>query len=211
MRLLFSRSCLAFLLAAICACHPAKAQTESQPGEPSATAVDRPSSTAPIQGMDPYHCFPSNGDFAGIVSETRGVDFCYYVKVATALTREAWVPLIPREVNSPIFKTGEVVMVFTILPDGHLDPSSIKVQQSSGDAALDRASRGAIETAVFRPLPIEYKGPGLTLSFHFYYNVESPNAPPSKAQMTPRTGQKPGILTVGYNWKLCCANNKAHK
>ena len=157
-----------------------------------------------MQGMTPYHCVPAPGDFAVITSETQGVDFCFYLKDAMTITQDAWRPLIPRDVDKPFYKKGEVLVAFTILPNGHLDPTSLAIKQSSGDAALDRAARGAIETSVYNHLPAEYHGPGLTLNFRFYYNAEDLHAGPTHAQMTPRT-RGPGLFHVGYDRKLCCS------
>jgi TonB family protein len=172
-------------------------------------AAQTPAANAPpdiMKGMTPYHCFPAQGEFSTIESDTQGVDFCFYLKDAMTKTQEAWRPLVPPEVDKPFFKKGEVVVTFTILANGHIDSSNLIIKQSSGDAALDRAASGAIETAVFNHLPAEFHGPGLKLSFRFYYNVEDLHAGPTKAQMTPRT-RGPGIFHVGYDRKFCCSTN----
>jgi TonB family protein len=159
-----------------------------------------------MQGMTPYHCFPAPGNFAVIDSDTQGVDFCFYLKDAMTITRDAWIPLIPRDVDKPFYKRGEVLVAFTILPSGQVDPASLTIKQSSGDHALDRAAQGAIQSSVFNRLPSEYHGPGLTLNFRFYYNVENVSSGPTKAQMTPRL-RGPGIFHIGYDHKICCSNN----
>jgi hypothetical protein len=186
------RPAINLALCVACACAPALSRASDKPGKSLDPAA-----------MSPYHCFAQTGDFGSILSDTEGVDFCYYLKDSMRSTRDAWVPLIPREVQSPIYKAGVSVLVFTISPSGHVVPESLHVQQTSGDPALDRASRGAIETAVFQPLPAEYHGSGLTLSFRFYYNTPLPDAGPTPAQMTPRATH-PGIFNVSYSTKLCC-------
>jgi len=108
---------------------------------------------------------------AQILSDTQGVDFGPYMQRLIRETYRTWDPLIPEEVNPPINKTGKVEIIFTILPNGRLQPHAMLLTGRSGDVALDRAAWGAIEGADYPPLPKEFHGPYLQLRFMFEYNT----------------------------------------
>jgi hypothetical protein len=107
-----------------------------------------------------------------ILSDTQGVDFSEYLKRLVNNTYRAWIPLLPEETEPPISKEGETYIVFTILPDGHLaPPPAMKLEASSHDTALDKAAWGSlVSQGQLPPLPSQYRGPGLTLRFHFMVN-----------------------------------------
>ena len=111
------------------------------------------------------------GGGAQILSDTQGVDFGPYLQKVIRETYRTWDPLIPEEVNPPILKKGEAEIVFTILPNGRLQPHAMLLTGRSGDVALDRAAWGAIEGADYPPLPHEFHGPYLQLRFRFEYNI----------------------------------------
>ena len=117
----------------------------------------------------PQHSGANGG--AQILSDTQGVDFGPYMQKVIRETYRTWDPLIPEEVNPPILKRGECEIVFTILPNGRLQPHAMILTGRSGDVALDRAAWGAIEGADFPPLPREFHGPYLQLRFRFQYNI----------------------------------------
>jgi TonB C terminal len=108
---------------------------------------------------------------AEILSDTQGIDFGPYLQKLIRETYRTWDPLIPEEVNPPISKRGECEIVFTILPNGRLQPHAMLLTGRSGDVALDRAAWGAIEGADYPPLPHEFHGPNLQLRFRFQYNI----------------------------------------
>jgi hypothetical protein len=108
---------------------------------------------------------------AQILSDTQGVDFGPYLQRVIRETYRTWDPLIPEEVNPPILKRGQCEIVFTILPNGRLQPHAMILSGRSGDVALDRAAWGAIEGADYPPLPHEFHGPYLQLRFRFQYNI----------------------------------------
>jgi hypothetical protein len=118
---------------------------------------------------------PSLTDHTGgdlqVLSDTQGVDFGPYLQKVIRETYRTWYPLIPEEVNPPILKRGECEVVFTILPNGRLQPHAMILTGRSGDVALDRAAWGSIEGADYPPLPREFHGPYLQLRFRFQYNV----------------------------------------
>lgn len=106
-----------------------------------------------------------------VLSDTQGVDFGPYLQKVIRETYRTWDPLIPEEVNPPILKRGQCEVVFTILPNGRLQPHAMILTGRSGDVALDRAAWGAIEGADYPPLPREFHGPYLQLRFRFEYNI----------------------------------------
>ncbi|HTJ28938.1 MAG TPA: hypothetical protein VL346_00465 [Acidobacteriaceae bacterium] len=106
-----------------------------------------------------------------VLSDTQGVDFGPYLQKVIRETYRTWDPLIPEEVNPPIYKKGQVEIVFTILPNGRLQPHAMILTGRSGDVALDRAAWGAIEGADYPQLPSEFHGPYLQLRFRFEYNM----------------------------------------
>jgi len=114
---------------------------------------------------------PGAGGGAQILSDTQGVDFSGWLQKAVYETHRAWDPIIPEEVNPPILKRGEVEIVFTVLPNGRVQPGSMHLTGRSGDTALDRAAWGGIVGADYPPLPSEFHGPYLQLQFRFMYNV----------------------------------------
>jgi hypothetical protein len=118
---------------------------------------------------------PALTDHAGgglqVLSDTQGVNFGPYLQKVIRETYRTWYPLIPEEVNPPILKRGECEVVFTILPNGRLQPHAMILTGRSGDVALDRAAWGSIEGADYPPLPREFHGPYLQLRFRFQYNV----------------------------------------
>jgi outer membrane biosynthesis protein TonB len=80
-----------------------------------------------------------------------------------------WDPLIPEEVQPPLYKKGIVGIVFSILPDGSI--GGIKLETTSGDVALDKAAWYAITSeGQFQPLPRQFHGPDLELRVGFFYN-----------------------------------------
>jgi outer membrane biosynthesis protein TonB len=106
---------------------------------------------------------------AQILSDTQGVDFSAYMRRLHADIQRNWDPLIPEEVQPPLYKKGIVGIVFSILPDGSI--GGIKLETTSGDVALDKAAWYAITSeGQFQPLPRQFHGPDLELRVGFFYN-----------------------------------------
>jgi outer membrane biosynthesis protein TonB len=118
----------------------------------------------PAPGRD-----PRGGGGARILSDTQGLNWDPWLQKAVRETYRTWDPLIPDEVLPPISKRGEVAIVFTVLPNGRLQPKSMTLVGRSGDVALDRAAWGAIESADYPQLPREFTGPNLQIEFVFDY------------------------------------------
>jgi hypothetical protein len=107
-----------------------------------------------------------------ILSDTQGVDFNGWLERWHQETMRTWDPLIPDEVNPPIYKSGQLQIRFKILPNGRLMDGSMVLEGSSGDVALDRAAWGALTGSNYPPLPRDFHGPYLELRALFQYNME---------------------------------------
>ena len=107
-----------------------------------------------------------------VLSDTQGVDFSTWLQRWHWETEHTWDPLIPDEVNPPIYKSGMVAIEFKVLPNGRLMPDSVHLVGRSGDTALDRAAWGALTGSNYPPLPHEFHGPYLELRAYFLYNME---------------------------------------
>jgi TonB family protein len=129
------------------------------------------SSQVPMGGL-PLH--PGAGGGVQIISPTEGVDFSAWLAAWHYETERTWDPLIPDEANPPISKQGQVMIEFTVLPNGRLAPDSVHLVGRSGDTALDRAAWGALTGSSYPPLPRDFHGPYITLRAWFLYNMEPP-------------------------------------
>jgi len=109
-----------------------------------------------------------------VLSDTQGVDFTSWLMRWHWETERTWDPLIPDEVNAPIYKSGMVAIRFKVLPNGRLMDGSLVLEGRSGDVALDRAAWGALTGSNYPPLPRDFHGPYLELRAWFLYNMEPP-------------------------------------
>ena len=109
-----------------------------------------------------------------VLSDTQGVDFSNWLQRWHWETEHTWDPLIPDEVNPPIYKSGTVAIRFKVLPNGRLMDGSLVLEGRSGDVALDRAAWGALTGSNYPPLPRDFHGPYLELRAYFLYNMEVP-------------------------------------
>jgi hypothetical protein len=109
-----------------------------------------------------------------VLSDTQGVDFSSWLARWHWETEHTWDPLIPDEVNAPIYKSGMVAIRFKVLPNGRLMDGSLILEGRSGDVALDRAAWGALTGSNYPPLPRDFHGPYLELRAWFLYNMEPP-------------------------------------
>ena len=107
-----------------------------------------------------------------VLSDTQGVDFSNWLQRWHYETQRTWDPLIPDEVNPPLYKSGMVAIRFKVLPNGRLMDGSLVLEGRSGDVALDRAAWGALTGSNYPPLPREFHGPYLELRAYFLYNME---------------------------------------
>jgi len=109
-----------------------------------------------------------------VLSDTQGVDFSSWLARWHWETERTWDPLIPDEVNAPIYKSGMVAIRFKVLPNGRLMDGNMILEGRSGDVALDRAAWGALTGSNYPPLPRDFHGPYLELRAWFLYNMEPP-------------------------------------
>jgi hypothetical protein len=109
-----------------------------------------------------------------VLSDTQGVDFSSWLARWHWETEHTWDPLIPDEVNAPIYKSGMVAIRFKVLPNGRLMDGSLILEGRSGDVALDRAAWGALTGSNYPPLPRDFHGPFLELRAWFLYNMKPP-------------------------------------
>ena len=107
-----------------------------------------------------------------VLSDTQGVDFRNWLQRWHHETENTWDPLIPDEVNPPIYKSGMVAIRFKVLPNGRLMEGSLQLEGRSGDTALDRAAWGALTGSNYPPLPRDFHGPYLELRAYFLYNMQ---------------------------------------
>lgn len=107
-----------------------------------------------------------------VLSDTQGVDFRNWLIRWHRETENTWDPLIPDEVNPPIYKSGMVVIRFKVLPNGRLMDGSVVLEGRSGDTALDRAAWGALTGSNYPPLPSAFHGPYIELRATFLYNMQ---------------------------------------
>jgi outer membrane biosynthesis protein TonB len=107
-----------------------------------------------------------------VLSDTQGVDFSAWLHAWHYETEKTWDPLIPDEVNAPIYKSGMVAIRFKVLPNGRLMEGSVVLEGRSGDVALDRAAWGALTGSNYPSLPRDFHGPYLELRAFFLYNMK---------------------------------------
>lgn len=106
-----------------------------------------------------------------VLSDTQGVDFGRYIQRLLAEVRRAWLPLIPEECNSPLFKQGITGVRFTIQPDGRI--TGMNLDYSTHDDAINRAAWGSLKSlGSAPPLPKEFHGPNLELRIEFRVNKD---------------------------------------
>jgi len=109
-----------------------------------------------------------------VLSDMQGVDFNRYLARLLADVRRAWLPLIPEECNSPLFKQGITGVRFTIQPDGTIRAQEMHLDYSTHDVAIDRAAWGSIRSlGQTAPLPKEFHGPNLELRIEFRVNKDN--------------------------------------
>jgi TonB family protein len=106
-----------------------------------------------------------------VLSDTMGVDFGPYLARVLQDVKMNWYNLIPESARAPIMKKGKVSIEFAILKNGQI--AGMKLNETSGDVALDRGAWGGITASnPFPPLPAEFGGQYLALRFHFFYNPD---------------------------------------
>ena len=91
-----------------------------------------------------------------VLSDTQGVDFSRYLSRLLADVRRNWIPLIPEEANSPLYKQGITGVRFTIQSNGTI--SAMNLDYSTHDDAINRAAWGSIKAlGQAPPVPKEFE------------------------------------------------------
>jgi len=104
-----------------------------------------------------------------VLSDTMGIDFGPYLQRVLHDIKQNWYNLIPEEARAPILKRGKLSIEFAILKEGKI--AGMKLDETSGDVALDRGAWGGITASnPFPPLPDEFRGQYLALRIIFFYN-----------------------------------------
>jgi outer membrane biosynthesis protein TonB len=128
------------------------------------------------------------------------VEFNPYLRHIRQIINSSWIPLIPKEADAPVSKSGEVVICVKILPNGRLMDGGMVLEGRSGDEALDRAAWGALTTSIFPRLPVEFNEPYLEARFVFVYNLGRNPAVSNDRSKGLKT-YKPMGITLGYKSK----------
>ena len=117
------------------------------------------------EGVRPHAGLRADYD---VLSDTAGWDYGPYLARVVNSVRLHWYQLIPEEAGPPFYKTGVVVIEFSILRNGSVGP--VIIRAGSGTNSLDHAAKGGITSSnPFNPLPPEFKGDDLKLRFFFHY------------------------------------------
>jgi TonB family protein len=125
-----------------------------------------------------------------ILSDTMGVDFGPYLKGLKETVQQHWYSLMPESAKPPVMKSGKTVINFTVMRDGRVE--YVKIEQSAGDVALDRAAYGAlVYSSPLATLPASFAGDSLRIRANFFYN-------PTKVQTKPE--EKKGSDSDKAQW-----------
>ncbi len=109
-------------------------------------------------------------NMGGLLFDPQGADFTLWLSRFKDEVLRNWLP--PQSVALGVAR-GSVVVEFTVERDGVI--SSLRVLESSGTAALDRAAWYALTSSRLLSLPEDYGPPRLTIRITFFYG----EAPPS--------------------------------
>jgi TonB family protein len=178
----------------------AKARSASSAGPVVELSTGAPNKIARPEQQEKPDVRPSleAGQGMQILSETDGVDFGPYMKRLKVTVQNSWYPLVPSVALPPTMKSGRVIVEFAIMKNGDL--RDMRITQSSGDIAMDRAAFGAIANA--RPLPVlpsEFTRDYLRVRSAFLYNPRT--ASETKTAEKPMQVYNQGLAEVrGQNW-----------
>jgi TonB family protein len=101
-------------------------------------------------------------------SDPMGVDFKPYITQVLAAIRRNWISVYPE--SAKLGTRGQVKLDFAIAKNGVVN--KVVYSWYSGSNALDKAALAAISMAnPLPPLPADYRGERIVLSFTFSYNM----------------------------------------
>ncbi len=130
--------------------------------------IDRPNQIYSTQGQqvntDLYAMSGAGGVGIGTDSPI-GTRFGYYATIIRTKVAQNW---HTGQVDPRLASAPEVVVRFTLLRDGSVVASSVKVVQSSGNIPLDlSAQRAILDASPFGQLPQQYEKNEADLELHF--------------------------------------------
>ncbi len=118
-------------------------------------------------------------EISGVKSKQDWTDF---ISAFVNATSRAWLSMIP---PSAAAKKGKVAIAFALHRDGALE-GALSIPQSSGDSAIDDATRLAIaKSAPFSELPSSFSGAAAQFRVTFAYNRPNPLASTKDEGTTP--------------------------
>jgi periplasmic protein TonB len=113
----------------------------------------------------PMYNIPGGGGVGLGNDSPLGTQFGWYAKILRDQVASKW---RTSDVDPRITSAPQVAVTFTLLRNGSLAPGSVKVSQSSRNAALDlSAQRAILDAAPFQPLPPQYAQNQAVLELRF--------------------------------------------
>jgi len=148
-----------------------KEKKATAPSPKAPPAPEPPSNAIPNgQGGRPalsYGQFSTGAGEAGIGfgDAAFGDKYSTYVNAITRAISNNWLKSM---VDSRIQKAPRVYITFDIGRDGTI--SNIATQQSSGIPTLDRSAERAVRVSTLPPIPADYRGNSVNVTFYFEYS-----------------------------------------
>lgn len=115
-----------------------------------------------------YGQFPTGAGSAGVGFDDSifGARYGYYVDAMTRRISQNWLKSL---VDSRVQRAPRVYLTFDIARDGTIN--NIEIKQPSGIPSLDRSAERAIRASdPLQPLPGDYRGSSVRVSFYFEYS-----------------------------------------
>jgi protein TonB len=100
----------------------------------------------------------------GLLFDPDGADFTAWINHFRIEVYRNWIVPTPAMMG---FR-GHVDIEFTIERDGSM--SSMRLEKSAGQPALDRAAQNALSGSRFLPLPADFRPQRVTIHVSFLYN-----------------------------------------
>jgi protein TonB len=151
---------------------PAAPPRPAPPSKTPPAAAPPPPNAVPFgEGGKPalaYGQFPTGAGSAGVGfgDGVFGEKYGYYVDAMTRKISQHWLQSL---IDSRVQRAPRVYLSFQIARDGTI--SNVEVKQSSGIPSLDRsAQRAILASNKLNPLPADYRGSSVDVTFYFEYS-----------------------------------------
>jgi len=150
---------------------PPKPKPPAPPAKKSAPPTEPPPDNAVATGQGrpdlSYGQFSTGAGSAGIGFGVAafGDRYSTYVNAITRAISNNWLKSM---VDSRITKAPRVYVSFDISRDGKI--GGFAIQQSSGIPSLDRSAERAVRASELPPLPTDYRGSSVHVTFYFEYS-----------------------------------------